>query len=247
MLDALLAGIHRMLDADLVGLYLRGSLATGDFKPATSDIDALAVVERQINDCAFAALKTLHAQLDVSPNPYAGRIEIAYIDRQALKRFVPGLRHPTLGQGEALSWSQHHSNWILERWVVREHGITLLGPDPKSLIDPIPVQSLRNAVQERLDDWADWADQPDDPDWGLPLAHKAYVVETMCRALHTLAQGALSSKGQAVAWAMETLPDPWRSLVAKSRDWRTNSRVDLTVVPEVRAFVHWTHQHSKGV
>ncbi len=239
MLVALLAGLRHEFQEKLVGLYLRGSLALGDFIPATSDIDVLAVTERPLSDAQFVMLAALHAQLAALPNPYANRVEMAYIDRAALKRFECGRRHPTLGQGEALAWSEHRDNWILERWTVRECGVTLLGPDPRTLIDPIGSDELRAAVRARLRDWADWAEQPDDPDWLLPRAHKAYVVETMCRALSTLASGELWSKPRAVLWAIASLPEPWRATVVQSQAWRTDTTSDPTIVVEVMRFVHW--------
>jgi hypothetical protein len=239
MLDALLLGIREALRDNLVGVYLRGSLALGDFIPDTSDIDVLAVTERPINAAEFAILAALHAHLAPLPHPYANRLEIAYIDRAAVQRFESGLCHPSLGQGEALTWSEHRDNWILERWTVRECGVTLLGPDPRSLIDPIAADDLRTAVRTRLRDWADWANQPNDPDWLLPRDHKAYVVETMCRALYTLACNQLPSKPRAVAWALATLPEPWRSTVERSQAWRTNTTPDPAIVPEVMRFVGW--------
>jgi hypothetical protein len=239
MLEALLAGLRQELQEHLVGVYLRGSLALGDFIPATSDIDVLAVTERPVSDAQFATLAALHVQLTALPNPYANRLEMAYIDRAALKRFRSGQRHPTLGQGEALAWSEHRDNWILERWTVRERGVTLLGPDPRTLLDPIGSDELRAAVRARLRDWADWAEQVDDPDWLLPRAHKAYVVETMCRALSTLASGELWSKPRAVAWAIASLPEPWRATVARSQAWRSDTTSDPTIVEEVMRFVHW--------
>jgi hypothetical protein len=72
----------------------------------TSDIDVPAVTERPVADAGFAALAVLHAPLAASPNPYANRMELAYIDRAALKRFEADRRHPTLGQGEALAWTK---------------------------------------------------------------------------------------------------------------------------------------------
>jgi hypothetical protein len=238
-LDALLPGIRDALRDNLVGVYLRGSLALGDFIPATSDVDVLAVTVRPLGDAEFAALAALHTSLAASPHTYANRLEIAYIDRAALRRFEPGLRHPSLGQGEALVWSEHRDNWILERWTVREYGVTLLGPDPRVLIDPMSAADLRAAVRARLRDWADWADQPDDPDWLLPRRHKAYVVETMCRALAILACGQLLSKPRAVAWALANLPEPWRSTVERSQTWRTDPTADPAAVPEVQGFVRW--------
>lgn len=244
ILDALLLEVQQVLSGNLVGVYLRGSLATADLTE-TSDLDVLAVTERPVSDVEFAGLAALHAQLATLPNVYAERLEIAYIDRAALWRFEPGQRHPTLGQGETLAWSEHGSNWILERWTVREHGVALVGPDPRTLIAPVSSAELRAAVRARLYDWEAWANQPDDPDWSLPREHKAYVVATMCRALYTLARGELSSKGRAVAWALETLPEPWRSTVTRSQGWRGDKTVDLDIVPEVMRFVHWVASQGK--
>ncbi|MFL6208979.1 MAG: aminoglycoside adenylyltransferase domain-containing protein [Pyrinomonadaceae bacterium] len=240
LLNALLAGVQQRLKDNLVGVYLRGSLALGDFIPETSDVDVLAVTERPVDDAEFADLATLHTQLATLANPYANRHEIAYIDRAALRQFQPGLRHPSRGQGETLVWTEHHANWILERWAVREHGVTLLGPAPQTLIDPISPGELDQAVRARLLDWVDWAQNLADPDWRAPRrAAATYVVETMCRTLYALACAELPSKPQAVAWALEILPEPWRSTVARSQQWRTDDTRDSSIVPAVTGFIFW--------
>jgi hypothetical protein len=239
VLRDLLSGIRQALADNLVGVYLRGSLATGDFIPETSDIDVRAMTEHPVDDVEFAALAALHAQLSASPDPFGSQIEVAYIDRAALRRFRPGLRHPTLGRGETLAWAEHHTNWILERWTVRERGINLLGPNPQVIIAPVSPDELKQAVRARLNDWADFALASDDSDWLLPRNHKAYAVETMCRGLHTLACGELTSKRQAVVWVLETIPEPWRSIVRRSQAWRTDNAFDPDIVPEVKRFVLW--------
>lgn len=244
LLDQLLPRMQAILGDNFVGAYLRGSLAMGDFIPATSDVDVLVATERRMDDETFFALATLHAELASGPNPFGRRLEMAYIDRASLRRFCPGEVHPTLGQGETLAWSEHGTNWILERWTVREHGITLAGSPPQTLIDPVPAAALTAAVRERLPDWADWAWQTDDPDWQLPRSHKAYVIETMCRALYTLAHGELSSKARAVQWALKTLPEPWRTTVVRSQRWRTDATVDLSLIPEVSGFVLWVAERA---
>ena len=245
MLDALVAGVKQRLKDNLVGVYLRGSLASGDFIPATSDLDVLVVTERPVSDEEFAALAAMHAGLAASSNPYASRIEIAYLDRAALRRFQPGLRHPTLGQGESLAWSEHHANWILERWTVRMCGVPLVGPEPQPLIDPIAPDEIVAAVRARLGDWDDWARKLDEPEWVAPRrGAAAYVVETMCRALYTLRWAELPSKPRAVTWALAELPEPWRATVERSQTWRTDNTYDPDIVPEVIAFVLWTAAHA---
>src|ERR671915_1924807 len=87
LLDVLLAGIRDALGDDLVGVYLRGSLALGGFDAATSDIDLLVVVERPVDDAGMHALADLHARIARGANRYADRLEVSYVDRAAIRRF----------------------------------------------------------------------------------------------------------------------------------------------------------------
>ena len=246
LLTALLSGIQSRLPGNLAGLYLRGSLATGDFRPESSDVDLLAVTEREVNDAEFDRLVEFHSTITQQEHPFATRIEIAYIDRAAIQRFQPGHRFATLGQGhgEKLTWTEHHTNWILERWMVREQGIALFGPPPKRLIDPIEPAQLTSAVQARLQDWTEWVRDLNDPEWQLPRSHKAYIVETMCRALYTLGRGEIASKSRSTAWARQYLPEPWRTLVEESQSWHTDDTLDPALIPRVRAFVLWAAEQA---
>lgn len=247
ILEQLLQGVQQELAHNLIGVYLRGSLAYGDFSPDTSDLDILVVTERAINDAEFGRLLAFHQQLANLPNPYAKRMEVAYIDKEAVKEFRPRQRYPTLeqGEGENLKWSEHGQNWILERWALHEYGKALYGPPPRTLIRPISPAEIIQAVCARLKDWAEWAQDENDPDWQLPKSHKAYVIETMCRALYTLENGELASKPHAVIWALQNLSQPWRELVEQSQKWRTDNRLDLSVNPDVRRFVLWVASSNK--
>lgn len=248
MLNALVSGVREALGDNLVGLYVRGSLVTGDFDPASSDLDFFAVTERPISEAEFDRLAALHERLSALPNKYAGHLEGPYISRDSARRFRPGEEHPTIHRGEPLQRLVHGNNWLLERWVVREHGETLLGPDPRTLIDPVAPEEIREAVRTRLADWVDFAEHPDDPHWWQPLGHSAYVVETMCRVLYTLTTGELCSKPRAVAWALENLPEPWRSTVERSQVWRSpemaNEATDAGVVEEVTRLVFWVAEQG---
>ncbi|MDR6550666.1 aminoglycoside adenylyltransferase domain-containing protein [Paenibacillus qinlingensis] len=245
MLHTLLLNMQEAIGDELIGVYLRGSLALGDFDPVTSDLDFVAVTKFPVSDEKFAVLNELHTQLATIPNAYAQQLEGAYIEHNSLKRFRTGERHPTLEREGFLRWNEHHTNWILERWTLRERGITLIGPDPKTLIEPISKEDILSAVSMRMRDWVNFANQLDDPDWRSPLGHKAYVVETMCRIMYTLDCGVICSKPHAVSWALKTFPEPWRSLVERSRSWRTDNRTspDSFIISEVMRFVHWVASH----
>jgi hypothetical protein len=63
--------------------------------------------------------------------------------------------------------------------------------------------------------WVAWVNDLDNPDWLLPRSDMTDIVETMCRVLYTLTTGELAGKAQSVAWALESLPEPWRPTVAR--------------------------------
>jgi predicted nucleotidyltransferase len=238
ILAILIPGVQTALRANLVGVYLRGSLATGDFSE-TSDIDFLVATGRPVSDAEAEALIALHERLAALPNKFADRLEGAYIDRAALRRFEPGRRFLTVECETPLRWKEHETSWLIERWVLRNKGVTLLGPDAKTLIDLISDEELRDAVRLRIREWAAWAANPHDPEWLPPRSHHAYVVETMCRALYTLSVGKLVSKRHAAQWAVSALPDPWRELVENAVAGRADTTPDEATIGDVLSFVQW--------
>ena len=240
IVEALQNGAHEALGANLIALYLRGSLVTGDFDPDASDIDFFAVTERRLNEQEFTAMEAMHARFERLPNRYGDQLEGPYMDRDAARLFRPGERHPTIARNESLLWREHYANWVFERWTLRASGVTLYGAEPQSLIDPVSSDEILAAARSNMVRWVEWINAPDDPEWLLPRGHKAYVVETMCRILYTLATGELAGKPQSVTWALETLPEPWRTTVKRSQVWRNDQTVDLSIAPEVVAFVRWT-------
>ena len=60
LLESFLSHIQQIFQEKLVGLYLYGSLTTGDFDPDSSDIDLLVVTSSQITAPEFDALRTMH-------------------------------------------------------------------------------------------------------------------------------------------------------------------------------------------
>jgi hypothetical protein len=246
LLGALLAGAREALGANLLALYLRGSLVTGDFDLKTSDIDFFAVTERRLSQHEFDALSTMHATFARLPNRYADELEGPYMDRAAARCFRPGERHPIIARHEPLLWREQYANWVLERWMLRAWGVTLFGPEPQALIDPVTRDEMLAAVRANMPRWVEWITQPDDPDWQLPRAEMAYIVETMCRVLYTLATGELAGKPRSVAWAPQTLPEPWRRTITRSQAWRSDATVDPSIAPEVTAFVRWTAAQAEA-
>src|SRR5689334_21301087 len=85
ILALLLSGMQDVLGDQLVGLYLYGSLSSGDFDPASSDVDFVAVTREAIteNDPAFERLREMHARIAASGLPFATDLEGSYISQAA--------------------------------------------------------------------------------------------------------------------------------------------------------------------
>ncbi len=228
--DPLLAGIQAILGADLVGLYLEGSLALGDLDDA-SDIDFVVVVERPVDDVAFARLQQLHDQLQRLRVRFAKDLEGTYADRVVARRSQPtNVRVPNMerGSGERLKWSPVWASWIVHLAILREHGVALYGPPPADLVDPISVEDLRQSVAPILVEWGGAFLAK--PELAAQPGYQPYAVLSICRMLYTLHHGAVVSKREAARWASTALGERWRPLIEAA--WAERRRDPIPVAPE---------------
>ena len=236
LLGSLLCQIRQVLGEKLVGLYLHGSLVTGDFREGVSDIDLLAATSADIDDRELLRLQQLHNDLVARNSEWDDRIDVAYLSVVGLKTFRSGASKMALiCPGEPFHAREAGKDWLVNWWLVRERGVTLYGPSPATLIDPISREEFVQAVREHAQLWREWVHQ---------MRHRtgqAYTILTMCRALYASENGEQVSKKLAAAWARKQLPE-WASLIQAALEWR-DAREDEEVdheatFPETVRFVH---------
>lgn len=206
-----------ILDGNLVGMYLWGSLTYQAFDPACSDIDCVAVTERDLNDREFSELDAWFTNKQ-EQNPWVRRIDM---------RFV--IEHEFLDKTSRCCGFYHYMGKLTRHgsdgnpiiWMnIAESGITLWGKDAQLIAPHVSAQCLNDALLLELNYLQeDLAANAGDPS-GKAFIHNAYAVLTACRILYSAHHGALVSKDQACAWAMETVPPIWRSVIATARDNR---------------------------
>jgi hypothetical protein len=239
VLEQLLHGILAVLKDDLVGLYLNGSLALGEFDPTHSDIDFIAATKQLVCGARFVALVDMHQLITLGGWPYATELEGSYIPLAALRRHDPSASiFPNLERGlaEKLQFKQHHSDWIIQRHIVREYGITQFGPSPRSLIDPVSADELRRATIDVLQSW--WATPAALENTRRNSGYQVYAVQTMCRALYTLEHGSVASKPMACDWASGKLPALWSGLIEKALLWELNEETFIQTVGFISYVLH---------
>jgi hypothetical protein len=244
VLRLLLEGVRVILGADLVGLYLYGSLSSGDFDPVSSDIDFLVVTARELSGGTLAALHAMHMRIAASGLPWATKLEGSYIPRTALRRHDrANARHPSIGVDWDFGIGQHGSDWVIQRHIIREQGVVVWGPPPRTLIDPVKPDELRTAATDTvLDFWAAQEQGPE-PEWLRPRAYQAFAILTMCRALYTVERGEVASKPVAAAWACAALGRRWSPLVERALTWRHDARPDD--MTEMINFIHYTVERCR--
>lgn len=214
LLNLLLSQMKDILGEKLVGLYIYGSLVWGDFDYEISDIDLLAAISTDLNEKEFNKLKQIQDEIVKEYKKFDNRLEIAYMSLSALKTFkIQRSKIAIISPGEPFHIKEAGIDWLMNWYFVRENSITIFGPDPKTIIEPISKEEFIQCVKDQVKDWPNW----------IPQNHKrkfqSYAILTMCRALYAYKNGVQVSKKQAALWVQKKLPE-WSSLIQNALKWR---------------------------
>jgi len=268
-----IGNLQAVLGENLVGAYLQGSFAVGDFDEA-SDVDFLVALREDIPGTAIERIQDLHRTLCMFPSPWARNFEGSYAPISALRRLsteprdAPGEPRPD-GQREPGTWRpgpyaypfwfvsederpvrREYDNCQIVRWVLREKGVRLLGPPPATLVDPVGAEDLRRETAEMLA--CNRLRLSGDLSWFGTVYGQACGVLVFARALETLETGEVRSKRSALSFAQARLEPRWAELVGAAFDARARHAADPDLdrpadpqaVAETLAFLGWAVEHS---
>jgi len=225
VLQDLLKDVQHILDGHLVGMYLEGSLANGDFDQ-DSDIDFVAVTDKEIEDNTFSALQMMHERINLLDTQWSTNLEGSYVSKHVVRRHDPKrTRFPNIerGFGERLKMVHNDETWNIHRYILRKCGIAIIGPDPITLIDPISTDELRRAMLPALYNWATQilSNQNEIAHQG----YQSYTALSLCRIIYTLEFGDIVSKRKAATWVKETQGKNWNELIDRAWIGRHNPQL----------------------
>jgi len=157
---------------------------------------------------------------------WSTNLEGSYISEYAIRRHDP--KHsdfPNIerGFGERLKMVCHDETWIIHRYILRERGMVIIGPAPKTLIDPISPNELRQAMLPALHGWA--TQILNNPNEITHQGYQSYTVLSLCRILYTLHFGDIVSKQKAARWVKETQGEKWGALIDQAWIGRHNPQL----------------------
>jgi streptomycin 3"-adenylyltransferase len=201
-LEELVDRLRRILDAKLVGVYLHGSAALGDFAASRSDIDAIAVVSGGLSDQERARLRdelkpaalscpatglefhvvAASTLADVTGAPLF-ELHIAIDTKSGMERFVDG------------SGRDGDPDLVMHYAASKARGVTLLGPPASDVFPDVPRDVVLRALRDELE-------------WGTEHASTTYQVLNAARAWRFVETGEIVSKTEGGTWARSRVDDP---------------------------------------
>ena len=210
------ARIMNLLGDEVLGMYLYGSAMAGGLHPR-SDIDLLAITRRPTTGPEARTLiegwmtisgsraaagparsleVTVVVQSDVHPWRYPPRLDIQYGD----------WFRADYEQGNFAPWQSPNADLAVLLTTALAASQSLVGPDLRSLVDPVPRADLDRAMLD-----------------GIPglladlVGDEANVLLTLVRIWHTLETGAIHPKDVAADWALARVTGANREPIARAR------------------------------
>ena len=225
VLQEFVESVQAALGNSFVAACLQGSFAVGDFD-RHSDVDFIVAVEDELSDAHVQALQAMHERIYNLDCAWAQHLEGSYFPRGVLKDYAQrGKQLWYLDHGSRSLVRSDHCNTVVVRWVVRHHGIALAGPCPGALVDPIPVEALRQEILQTITGWGQ--EILATPEHFENRFYQAFIVLNHCRMLHDLHAGFVGSKRAGAEWAKAALDPSWAPLI--DRAWHGRPDPALSV------------------
>ncbi len=223
--ERLAAACAGILQENLVAAILHGSLTQDDFRPGTSDLDLLLVVESALTSLQAEALVTAVETADLGP---AAGIDLLVVTLRAASAESAGdpARELSVGRWpgphqelEIEGPDEHVSDTWPELSEARANGRSLVGPDPRAVIAEVPPDRVRANGLGHLHRWLGLTDD---------AANAVLMVTTACRMWRFDMTGQHVSKTAAARWALER--EPTLAGVRSALSARTTAR-PVTIPP----------------
>jgi len=218
------------LAKNLVGVYLIGSIASGDFD-LDSDVDFLVVTNTELTETNIKALQEIQIRMHAMDGYPAKHLEGSYITIGDLNDWS------TVGEKKlyyfdngstTFEQSTHDNQWHV-RWILRERGITLVGQKAETILQAIPINELSGEIKRTMLRVMKYFQDEIDRPLGFFNSRfgQSFAVLTYCRMLHTLSTGTVQSKKAGVNWAKQFVDPAWVTLI--DRAWHERDGVRFGV------------------
>ncbi|WP_346888452.1 aminoglycoside adenylyltransferase domain-containing protein [Clostridium sp. UBA1056] len=213
ILENIVNSYKNILNNNLIGIYLHGSLVMNCFNPDISDIDFLVIVREPLD--VSNKRKLIDILLEISKDGPGKGFEMSVILEKDAKNF----RYPT---PYILHYSNLHKanyesdyNYLCEDGedsdlaahitVIMARGICIYGKPREEVFSPIPRNYYLKSVYNDIEDSRKEI-----------IFSPVYKTLNLCRVLYYLKEGYISSKKEGGQWACSNLPKEYINTVEEA-------------------------------
>ena len=204
---------REILQDNLVGIYLHGSLVMGCFNPRKSDIDLIAVVDHHMPDAVKRAYMDMVVGYNAS-GPGKG-IEMSVVRREVCNPFVYPTPFELHFSAAHLKWYRDDPEDYIRRMngtdkdlaahftVIGKRGVCLYGAPVSDVFGEVAGSYYRDALWYDIEGAAEEiTEQP------------MYLTLNLARVLAYQEDGLVLSKREGGEWAIAHLPAEYHPLIA---------------------------------
>ncbi|HSW77953.1 MAG TPA: aminoglycoside adenylyltransferase domain-containing protein [Candidatus Chromulinivoraceae bacterium] len=217
LVNDLFDGVQQILGDNLLGFYLGGSLAIGDFDEDRSDLDFLVVAKGEFTDGSIRRLHELHDSVYASNKNrlYTNYEGIYLTSDQSTHPKTADMHAPHLGSDGHFQIEDHGADIIIDLWKIRKSGFVVYGPSPRDVIGEITTDDMLQAKIQLFKGW--WLPklQAKEP---MDNEYQAYAILTMARILYGIENRDEVSKKRAAVWCAERYPQ-YTELLREALAW----------------------------
>lgn len=217
---------------NLIGIYLVGSLASGDFD-LDSDVDFLVVTNSELTETNIGNLQEIQRKIHSIDCYPAKHLEGSYISIRDLNDWntVGEKRLYYFDNGSTTFEQSTHDNKWHVRWILRERGITLIGQEPKVILQSIPVAEIKKEIKATMiQEVKGFEDEITRPlSFQNSRFGQSFYDLTYCRMLHALHTETVQSKKVAAKWAKQFLEPRWSRIIDQAWEERKGVRFEVKI------------------
>jgi len=237
--------LQRLLEQNLLGIYLHGSLALGGFNPTRSNIDVIVVTLQRMD--LETKRKSIELLLRISKMPCP--LDIPFLVEQDIFPFQHPLPYDlhysetwreddqqALHNGTWKHWNERilrDPNLTIYLTVLHQHGICLYGKPISEAFPTIPERAFRDALIKAM--------QAASSD---PLNDPISFVLNACRTSAYLSDGTILSKDAGGVWGLAHLPEQYHPLIHQAltlyRGEQMERPVGHAALNDFAAYMHKT-------
>lgn len=201
--------------------YLTGSIVLNDFHEGKSDVDFVAVINREMNSKDLSNLKKIHKGIRSKYRKIV--LEGSYITPQQIGKSDKDVGPAIYFDGKKIRHDHKSGNASIITWVMlKKYGMTLIGKKPEHYIPNIDINDLVTYVKLNVNSyWVNWTERaaktlskqgiftlsPQGVEWGVLGISRLY---------YTMHEGDVTSKYQAGEYVLERIPIKFENIVKEA-------------------------------